>query len=419
MRLKFLELSQLPTRKNVQSCGVKFPHYEVRELKIPMSRWTLLLKATLIVLLVISFGGVASAEEPSVGILRVYSFAGPKQVAPSSVFIVTLDVEYAVHGPENATIRGAIYEGNADFGSAVWQSEPEIVNGGGDKVWSINLTAPQTERSITLVAFAYYLDQGSWKYYNNSINGPSFRQLTIKIATTASLEVGLGAPSLEFSIDDMSLKTGADGDAHTRLPVGTTHVVSVPPIVEFQNSTRIVFTGWSDGNNQTRRNVVLNGDVELHGSYRIQYALHVNSVMSSYTEWHDVKSDVILESPRSVPLNWPLGFLGLKYNFEGWSGDISSKESEINLTLSRPVTVTANYSFDYTYLVMPGILAVGVLVGVLLAVRHRRGRTKVTAESSAEASSLQCPHCGEAIEGGWAHCIKCGGALVAQGSHGQ
>ncbi len=375
------------------------------------------IKLVLVLVLILSITVTVSADEPNVGILRVYSFAGPKAVAPNSPFMVTLDIEYGLHGrPDNATIRAAIYNGNVNFNSPIWQSGPEIVKGGGDKVWSASLTAPQTEGSLTLVAIAYFLDQGSWRYFNNSINGLSYRQLTIKIATTANLEVGLGVPNVAFSIDDMAVKTTADGNATTMLLLGTTHVVSVPPIVEFQNSTRIVFSGWSDGNDQTQRNILVDGDVELHGSYQIQYALHVNSVISSYTEWHDSGSNVTLQSPRYAPLNWPLGFLGMKFNFEGWSGDVSSTQPVINLTMSKPMTVNGNYSFDYTYLILPVILAAGVLVGVILVIRHRR-EAKVTVESPIQASTLRCPHCGEVIEEAWAHCIKCGGALAEKSSH--
>ena len=56
--------------------------------------------------LMFSAGTVAvSGDEPNVGILRVDSFQVPREVAPNSVFSVTIDVVYGLHGrPDNATI---------------------------------------------------------------------------------------------------------------------------------------------------------------------------------------------------------------------------------------------------------------------------------------------------------------------------
>ena len=61
----------------------------------------------LVVLVLITSAGtsVVLADEPNVGILRVDSFQVPREVAPNSVFSVTLDVEYGLHlRPNNATI---------------------------------------------------------------------------------------------------------------------------------------------------------------------------------------------------------------------------------------------------------------------------------------------------------------------------
>ena len=105
-------------------------------------------KSTLIVfIMVFSFFTVGVlADDQSLGRVRIASFVGPRQVAPDAAFSLSLDVEYEVRA--TTTIRAAIFEGLLDVGAPLWQSDIASVAGGGDKVWTINLTAPSVEGAI-------------------------------------------------------------------------------------------------------------------------------------------------------------------------------------------------------------------------------------------------------------------------------
>ena len=117
---------------------------------------------------------IAYAQETSVGLLRIVSFHPPAQAAPSSVFVVSLDVEYAVH--VNASVRSAIYLGPLSTieSTPLWQSDPATVSGGGDLTWNISLTAPASEGVMQLSAIAYYLNGSAWQYFNDSMQGPGY-----------------------------------------------------------------------------------------------------------------------------------------------------------------------------------------------------------------------------------------------------
>jgi hypothetical protein len=374
----------------------------------------------LVVVVLISFNAIAvSAEEPNVGTLRVYSFRTPREVAPNSVFSVHLGVEYALHNrPENATIRAVIYRGDVNFTAPFWQSDPEIVTRGGEKIWDVNLTSPLTEGYLKLTAYAYYLDEGAWRFFNNSLNGPGFRQVTIKIEKTTNLHLELGMLGVPVSIDNMTVKTSSNGDAQITLFVGNTYVVSVPYAVEYQNLTRMIFSGWNDGINQTKRTVVLDGDMKLVGSYRLQYLLQVNSLISSYSEWYDAGSNVKLQTPTSIPMDWPLGLLGAKYNFVGWTGGIISSVSQVDVTMNAPKTLTANYSVDYAPVVASAIFASGVAGAVVLFLTRRRGKVLDQVVSSGE-STLRCSNCAEVVEKTWTYCDHCGRDLTLSASDNQ
>ena len=357
---------------------------------------------------------VVLADEPNVGLLRVDSFQVPREVAPNSVFSVTLDVEYALHmRPNNATIRAAIYRGSLNFSDPIWQSRPVTVSLGGEQIWNINLTSPSTEGEFRLTAAAYFLDQDTWRFYNNSINGPSISQAVIMVGKTANLDVNLGIADVPVTVDNQTLTTSSKGEAQTMVFVGNTYDVSVEPLMEYSNSTRIVFNGWSNGNDQTERSVVVNGDVKLAGSYRTQYRLLVNSPASSYSEWYDAGSNAEVHIPSSVPMSWPLGFLGLQYKFVGWTGDVNSSLLQVNVTMNAPKTLNANFYEDYTPLIIPVVIALGV--GWIVALIFTR-RLKVEYESkSTDESSLRCNKCGEPAEKDWTHCIRCGSDLRNSG----
>lgn len=355
-----------------------------------------------------------SAEEPNVGILRVVSFVYPREVAPNSTFQVTVDVEYALHGrPDNATIRAAIYGGIVDFSNPLWQSNPEVVTRGGDKLWIATLVTPATEGELKLTAYAFYLDEGTWNFFNNSMNGPSFSQAIIKIGKMASVGVNLGAPGIDVTFDDTVVATSPRGDAQMTMFIGRAHVVSVPAIVEFQNSTRLIFDAWSDERNQTQRTVMLNGDVVLVGRYKLQYSLKVNSPSSSTSDWYDAGSSVTLRSPGYSQMNWPISLFGVRESFVGWTGDVTSPMQEMQITMNRPLTVTAIFSLDYWSIIIPCILGAGVIGAVTLSLLRRRSIDKVYNELvSQENTNLQCARCGQPAKEEWQHCVKCGAELV-------
>ncbi len=394
-----------------------FPTIRLRNESLAVIRDCLLL----VVLVLISSVGIAVvlADEPNVGILRVDSFQVPREVAPNSGFSVTLDVEYGLHlRPNNATIRAAIYKGNLNFSNPLWQSSPVTVSLGGEQIWNVNLTSPSNEGEFTLTAAAYFLDQDTWRFFNNSLNGPGIAQAVIKVGKVASLDVSLGVAGVAVTVDNQTFTTSSKGDTQTTLFVGNTYDVSVEPLVEFRNSTRIVFNGWSNGNNQTERSVVVDGNVNFVGSYRTQYRLLVNSPASSYSEWYDVGSNAEVRIPSSVPMDWPFGLLGLQYKFVGWTGDVNSSLSQVNVTMNSPKILNANFSADYAPLIVPIVIVLCVTATVTF-ILTRRLRVEYKS-SSADEPSLRCHKCGEVVENNWTHCIRCGSDLKnASGSAAQ
>jgi hypothetical protein len=369
----------------------------------------------LFILTLLSFTTPLAAQQINVGQLHVVEFQTPRQVSPNSIFSVKLDIEYAIH--ENATIRAAIFRGTDQI-DPIWQSDALNVRGGGDQVWEINITAPPTDGTLQLSAYAYYRDGSQWKYLNETDHRSSYKQVSIRVSKNANLQIQLNVPNLQLTVGNLTEKTSEAGDLTITLPVGNTYPISVPSTVQLQNSTRLLFTSWDDGNNQTKRPMLLDGDVKLTGSYRTQYLLHLNSIATtySYTKWYDANSKVTLESQNSIPMNWPFDQLGLKYDFQGWSGDVNSASSTINLTMNMPKTINANFSIDLTPLIPPTIIAAGIAGGLMLIALRRRATPRSRDQPLHQPAKPKplCKNCGEDVQEDWTHCIRCGAKLTPE-----
>jgi len=360
----------------------------------------------------------AVSAVPNLGMLRVVSFECPREVAPEAAFPVSLDVEYAIQGlPNSATIRGAIYPGNINSTSPLWQSAPASVSNGGDEVWNISLTAPSTEGFLNLTAYALFLDNGTWRFFNDPVSGPGVSQTSIKIGKSANLNINLGAPNVDVTINGTTVMTSASGDASLEVAVGSSPLVGVPPIVEFQNSTRIIFTQWSDGITVPQRHVLIDGDITLSASYRTQYLLRVNSGSASEV-WYDKGSNATLTAPPSGAGSWPLNLFGVTQSFIGWTGDIQSPMPQLNVTMDSPKTVNAEFSVNYRPLAVPIIFGIGTVVAIisLVFIQRKSSATLPPAEEPVQEAVQEavsaCPNCGQVIEEEWAHCIKCGTKLT-------
>jgi len=211
-------------------------------------------------------------------------------------------------------------------------------------------------------------------------------------------------------------QTSSAGEAAFAVAVGDNPSVTVPSLVELQNSTRIIFTEWSDGMTVPERQVLMDGDVNLTARYRVQYLLTVNNG-STVEEWYDKGANVTLTAPTSALGPWPLSVFGVTETFQGWRGDIDSSLPQVNVTMNSPKTITADISTNYTPLVIPVIFGVGIataIISFVLVARSRgseEGALEAPVEQSAPQPNPTCPTCGEVTESEWAHCIKCGTKL--------
>ena len=366
----------------------------------------------------LSFWTIAvPAQSQNVGLLKIVNENYPRQVPPSDKFTVSVDVEYAVS--TNATIRAVVVNGSLNAnGPELWHSASANIAGGGDKIWAFNLTSPSTEGAMVFTFIAYYYsDNGTWVYFNDTTFGPGYAQIGIKVATLANLGIYLGYSNVQVSIGNVTIGTDAKGVATELLPVGRQYLIVVPPIVQFDNSTRFAFNSWEDGANETSRTCMLDGDTQLNATYRPQYLVQINSIVSTYSssQWYNKGANLTLRAEDSVPMNWPLGELGLKYTFLSWSGGVNSQSTQVNVTVNGPMNISANFTADYSGLMILIIPVIGILGATALFVLRKRGGKDIPAafEPKTETTKV-CPKCNEPVETEWNNCIYCGAKLGSE-----
>jgi M6 family metalloprotease-like protein len=130
----------------------------------------------------------------------------------------------------------------------------------------------------------------------------------------------------------------------TSVPSGNVTVEADEAIVT-SPGVRESFTGWSDGINQNPRQVALSSDTTLQALYKTQYLITVypNGGTATLGGWFDPNITVTIAatSPSNVTN------LVSRMVFTQWSGDIDSNSTSLSITLTKPMTLKANWKMQY------------------------------------------------------------------------
>ena len=130
----------------------------------------------------------------------------------------------------------------------------------------------------------------------------------------------------------------------TSVPNGTI-TVQIQPAVNTSQGVRQSFTGWSDGNTSNPRQITVTSATALQALYTTQYLLSINPNGGTTTPsaWYQPNATVTVSAanPSNVTAN------ASRNLFSSWSGDLSSTSTTITVTMSKPVTLQANWIKQY------------------------------------------------------------------------
>lgn len=239
--------------------------------------------------------------------------------------------------------------------------------------------------TMSMVIVAVLYDQARNLIYDSE----SDYVFTVTMTYTLALRVRVPG-SVPVTVDGVPQP---EGSVSLNLVPGD-HAVSVPEIVQLDNTTRLKFQHWSDEVQETSRSVPLHHQTLLTAEYVTQYflnatTLHRNSLGSG---WYDEGSAASYSiQSTTVPMENVLGLLGGKWVFEGWyeQGELITKSSSGNVIMLGAHSLIARWAPDYALPIiffagLAGVLSLillgkrrGSLLGFRGPRRRRRKRSRV------------------------------------------
>ncbi len=196
----------------------------------------------------------------------------------------------------------------------------------------------------------------------------SLRSIPFQIAVTPTPLLFVKVPSaVSVSVDGVTKPSGSiDG---VPITVGQ-HMLSVPSLLNANNSTRLKFDHWSDGSTSPNRSALAQSDVGLEAFYVAQHPLILNSSLGvpSGTDWYDSNSSATFSvTPSYVPMSGFMGMLGARIAFQGWyeNGNLITSSSTGTIFISQAHTLTASWQPDYT---IPEAIAAALALVIFVAV---------------------------------------------------
>ena len=200
-------------------------------------------------------------------------------------------------------------------------------------------------------------------------NSISTQRFVIKGGTILTLKVTV----LDYVLVTVDGKQQPPGSISINIAPGI-HAISVPNMTSLDDSTRLVFGGWSDASTQPNRTDNLEIDTVLAAEYIKEYKLTlISPVNTTGTGWYYEGSIVqISVSPQLSP--GLVGMLGAKTHFEGWfeNNQLKTTSNTATLQMNSPRTWTAEWTTDYTIPIAITITAFASLVVVVVALRRRK-----------------------------------------------
>ena len=154
------------------------------------------------------------------------------------------------------------------------------------------------------------------------------------------------------------------------------HNMSVSPIAEVDNGTRLRFDRWSDGVSFPNRTISVRSASVYEAVYVTQYRLTLESEqgVASGQGWYDVNSTATFSVSQVEPMSGFLGSLGGKLTFQGWyeSGKLLTSSTSGSINMNQAHTLMVQWQPDYS---MPIVIIVAVVIVIALvlafAIRKR------------------------------------------------
>jgi hypothetical protein len=154
------------------------------------------------------------------------------------------------------------------------------------------------------------------------------------------------------------------------------HNITVPELVQVNETTRLRFTQWSDGYPTTLRSIVVINATTLQAVYVRQNLLTLIGAgqNATGTGWYDANTNATFSTNQYQPMRGVLASFGAKLVFHGWfeNGQLLTSSSTGTIGMGSPHTLTAIWQVDYSIPEAILFAAVAAVIVILLALRRRK-----------------------------------------------
>ena len=226
----------------------------------------------------------------------------------------------------------------------------------GPGIWNLNVTSALVDPKGNLVV--------------GSASSSIFQVTLVPVILTVDVPAGVAA-----SVNGVEQSPGR---ASVGVALGQNNI-TVPQLVQLNQSSRLMFDYWSDGYPATTRSIVITNTTTLQAVYVTQNLLTVLGLPGNSTEngWYDADASATFSASAYQPMSGLLGALGGRISFEGWyeNGQLLTNSPAGTISMDEPHTLTAVWQVDYTIPIIVVIVAVGAVVAIFTIVHRMKSRT--------------------------------------------
>ncbi len=165
--------------------------------------------------------------------------------------------------------------------------------------------------------------------------GPTLT-INVPLNVTSNGNVWVSINGVKYNVTSGQLQTSVSAGNIT---------VQIQPAVNTSLGVRQQFAGWSDGSLENPRKITVTSNTVIQAVFATKYLLSIssNGGSTSISGWYDPKVIVVVSAsdPSNVTAN------SSRLLFDGWSGDMSSNSTYLQVNMTKPVSLKANWITQY------------------------------------------------------------------------